>query len=67
MSFKHKKYGNRTEMFKYSWNLKCKKNLLRELEHTKKGLCILEFFQEMRPVFDGETHDHLRKQDYIIE
>ena len=43
------------------------KNLPRELEHCKKGLCVLQPIQEMRPLFDGKTYDHLRKQVYIIE
>ena len=44
-----------------------RKSLPHELEHSNKGLCVLESVQEMRLLFDGETHDHLRKQVYVIE
>ena len=44
-----------------------KKDLQSELEHCEKGLCVLQPIQEVWPVFDEKTYDHLHKQVYIIE
>ena len=68
MSFKHKKYiETEQSCLNTPGTSNARKNLPRYLEHFKKGFCVLKPIQEMQALFDGETHDHLRKQVYIVE